>query len=640
MFDLVKNSRIVVGVILALITIPFAFFGIDYYFRGDTAAGQVAKVAGSPIGQREFADALRQQQDAMRRMMQGRVDQAMLDSPEFRQQVLDSLVQERVLYAAALKQGMTVSPAELQAIIAEDPSFHDSTTGKFSREAYRTWLSQRGMNGPYFEAALRKNLLLGRMSQGLTATSFLPGTVLDRLYRLQKEQREVSQVVLAPAQYAARVKLDPAAAQAYYDAHKDEFKLAERAKLEFVVLSMDAIQKHIQVNEDEIKKLFEERAAQTAEPEERRASHILIAASAGASAQTKQAAKAKAEELLAQVRTNPKAFAELAKKNSQDPGSAAEGGDLGFFPRGRMVKPFDDAVFAMKTGEITGPVETQYGYHIIRLDAIKTPSAPDYAKLKPKLEEEVRKNKVAKRFAEAAELFSSTVHDEPDSLQATIDALQRAPFDLKLEPQKTGWFTAAGGDHPLLNNEKFLRSVFSEEVLKKKFNSEAVEIAPGILASARVIEYEPVRPRAFADVQAQIVQKLTADKAAELARQDGEAKLARLHKGESVDAAWSPGVLVSRENRHGLSPEAAQEVFRADVSKLPAYVGAANPDGGYVLFRVSKVVNDETVNAEARKALGRQLDQAIGRQVFEARLASLKQKADVQINPKAIEKGG
>jgi peptidyl-prolyl cis-trans isomerase D len=305
-----------------------------------------------------------------------------------------------------------------------------------------------------------------------------------------------------------------------------------------------------------------------------------------------------------------------------------------------MVKPFDDAVFGMKTGEIAGPVETQYGYHIIRLDAIKTPAAPDYAKLKPKLEEEVRKNKAAKRFAEAAELFSSTVHDEPDSLQATIDALQRAPFDLKLEPQKTGWFTAAGGEHPLLNNEKFLRSVFTEEVLKKKFNSEAVEIAPGMLVSARVIEHEPVRPRAFAEVQAQIVQKLTGEKAAELARQDGEAKLARLRKGEAVDVAWSPGIPVSRENRQGLSPEAAQEVFRADTSKLPAYAGVANPDGRYLLFRVSKVVSDQTVNAEARKALGRQLDQAIGREEFEARLASLKQKADVQINPKAIEKGG
>jgi peptidyl-prolyl cis-trans isomerase D len=274
------------------------------------------------------------------------------------------------------------------------------------------------------------------------------------------------------------------------------------------------------------------------------------------------------------------------------------------------------------------------------LDAIKRPAAPDYAKLKPKLEEEARKNKAAKRFAEAAELFSATVHDEPDSLQAAVDVLRREPFDLKLEPQKAGWFTAAGGDHPLLNNEKFLRSVFTEDVLKKKFNSEAVEIAPGMLVSARVLEYEPVQPRAFAEVQAQIVQKLTSEKAAELARQDGEAKLARLRKGEAVDAAWSPGLLVSRERPQGLSPEAAQEVFRADASKLPAYVGVGSLDGRYLLLRVSKVVSDETVNAEARKALGRQLDQAVGRQEFEARLASLKQKADVRINRKAIEKGG
>lgn len=639
MFDLIKSSRVIVGIILAIIAIPFAFFGIDYYFRGDSAAGQVAHVAGSPIGQREFGEALRQQQEAARRRMQGKIDPAILDSPEFKQQVLDNLIDEHVLYAAALKQGLTVTPAELQARIVENPAFQDPSTGKFSRDAYDSWLRARGTNGLIYEAAIRKDLLLARMGQSIAATSFLPGTVADRLYRLRKQQREIGQVVLAPAQYIAQAKLDAGAAQAYYDAHKDEFKLPEKAKLEFVVLSADAMVKHVEVSEDEIKKLFEETAAKNQEPEERKASHILISAPASATAEAKKAAKAKAEELLTQARKNPKAFAQLAKNNSQDPGSAAEGGDLGYFPRGRMVKAFDDAVFGMKPGEIVGPIETQYGYHIIRLDAIRAAAAPDYAKLKPKLEDEVRKNKSAQRFAEAAELFSRTVHDEPDSLQAAIDALARAPYNLKLEPQKTGWFTAAGGDHPLLNNEKFLRSVFTEDVLKKKFNSEAVEIAQGMLVSARVIEYEPVKPRAFAEVQGQIVAKLTNDKAVELAKQDGEAKLARLRKGEPVALSWSAAVMVSRENRQGLSPAVAQEVFSADTGKLPTYVGAENPDGRYVLLRVSKVVEESNVEPSARKALATQIDQVLGRQEFEAQLASLKDKANVQINRKAIEKG-
>jgi peptidyl-prolyl cis-trans isomerase D len=641
MFDLVKKSRIIVGVILALIAIPFAFFGIDYYFRGDSAGTEVASVAGQPISQREFGDALRQRQDQIRRMLQGRVDQAMLDSPEVRRQVLDDLVADRVLYTAALKAGLTVTPAELQTVISEIPAFReDRGAGKFSRQLYEAALRAQGMNEAGFESLLRKDLLLGRMRQSVEATAFLPDAVLDQLYRLQKERREVSQAVLAPAQYVARVKLEDGAAQAYYDAHKDEFKLPEKAKLEFVVLSLEAIQRQIQVTEDELKQAYQERSEKLSTPEERKASHILVSVPAGSSEETKAQARQKAQALLEQARAAPKQFGELAKKNSEDPGSAAEGGDLGFFARGRMVKPFDEAVFAMKPGEIAGPVETQYGFHIIRLDAIKAAEGVSYDKLKPKLEEELRRTKAGKRFAEASEVFSSTVHDEPDSLQPAIDALGREPFNLKLEPQPTGWFTAAGGDHPLLNGEKFLRAVFTEDVLKKRYNTEAVEIAPNVLASARVTEYQPVQERAFSEVKAQIVDQLTRDKAAELAKQDGEARLAKLRKGEPAEATWSAPTLVSRESRQGLTPEAAQAVFRTDASKLPAYTAVAAPDGRYVLYRVSRVVTDTSVDAETRKALRRQLDQAQGGEEARSQLEALKQKAKIQINPKALEQGG
>jgi peptidyl-prolyl cis-trans isomerase D len=251
----------------------------------------------------------------------------------------------------------------------------------------------------------------------------------------------------------------------------------------------------------------------------------------------------------------------------------------------------------------------------------------------------LRKSKAGKRFAEASEVFSSTVHDEPDSLQAAIDALQREPFNVKLEPQTTGWFTETGGDHPLLNGEKFLRAVFTEEVIKKRYNSEAVEIAPNVLASARVIEYQPTQEQPFAEVKSQIVNKLTRDKAAELAKQDGEARLARLRKGEPTEAAWSAPTLVTRESRQGLTPEAAQAVFRTDASKLPAFTGVAGPDGRYVLYRVTRVVTDASLDAEAKKALRRQLDQAQGAEEARARLEAMKQKAKIQINPKALERG-
>jgi len=632
MFDFVKSRRIVTGIILGLLAIPFAFFGIDFYFRGGDPSDQVAKVAGTRITGREYSEALRQRQDSLRQSMRGQVDQALLDSPQLRQAVLDQLVDERIVYAAALKAGVTVTDADLQTVIAGIPAFRENGgTGKFSRDLYVAALRGQGMSEAGFESLLRKDLILSRARGSTAGTSFMPTTVLDRLYKLRQQQREVSQAVFAPAQFTAQVKLEPNAAQAFYDAHKDQFRLPEKVRVEYVVLSLDGIQRQVEVTPDEIKQYYEEHKAQFGTPEERRASHILIAAPASATPEQRAKAKAKAEGLLADVKKSPQAFADLAKKNSEDPGSGAEGGDLGFSPRGRMVKPFDDALFGMKVGDIVGPVETQYGYHIIKLTAIKGGEGPKFETVKPKIEEEVRKAKAGRRFAEAAESFSNIVYEQPDSLKPAID-------QFKLEPQKSGWITRQGGDAPLLNNEKFLRSLFSDEVLKNKRNSEAIEIAPNMLIAARVVEHEPAAQRPFADVQAEIVRQLTQEKAIVLAKQDGEAKLAQLRKGEASQLTWSPGVTVTREKPGGLHPEALQAVFALDTAKLPGYQGQQAPDGRYVIYRVGKVTNVETVDAEARKGFTQQVDQISGMEAAAASLANQKKKADVQINRQAVEK--
>jgi len=632
MFDFVKSRRIVTGIILGLLAIPFAFFGIDFYFRGGDPSDQVAKVAGTRITGREYSEALRQRQESLRQSMRGQVDQALLDSPQLRQAVLDQLVDERIVYAAALKAGVTVTDADLQTVIAGIPAFRENGgTGKFSRDLYVAALRGQGMSEAGFESLLRKDLILSRARGSTAGTSFMPTTVLDRLYKLRQQQREVSQAVFAPAQFSAQVKLEPNAAQAFYDAHKDQFRLPEKVRVEYVVLSLDGIQRQVEVTPDEIKQYYEEHKAQFGTPEERRASHILIAAPASATPEQRAKAKAKAEGLLADVKKSPQAFADLAKKNSEDPGSGAEGGDLGFSPRGRMVKPFDDALFGMKVGDIVGPVETQYGYHIIKLTAIKGGEGPKFETVKPKIEEEVRKAKAGRRFAEAAESFSNIVYEQPDSLKPAID-------QFKLEPQKSGWITRQGGDAPLLNNEKFLRSLFSDEVLKNKRNSEAIEIAPNMLIAARVVEHEPAAQRPFADVQAEIVRQLTQEKAIVLAKQDGEAKLAQLRKGEASQLTWSPGVTVTREKPGGLHPEALQAVFALDTAKLPGYQGQQAPDGRYVIYRVGKVTNVETVDAEARKGFTQQVDQISGMEAAAASLANQKKKADVQINRQAVEK--
>ena len=353
-----------------------------------------------------------------------------------------------------------------------------------------------------------------------------------------------------------------------------------------------------------------------------------------ATPEQKAKAREKAEALLAQAKKSPQAFAELAKKSSEDPGSAQEGGDLGFFPHGKMVKQFDDAVFAMHVGDIVGPVETQFGFHIIKLNAVKAAEGPKLETVKAQVEEELRKAEGGKRFAEAAETFSNLVYEQPDSLKAAAD-------ELKLELQTSGWITAQGAaENPLLNNQKFLRALFSDDALKQQRNTEAVEIAPGMLISARVIEHQPATLRPFEEVRAEILARLTHDKAVELAKQEGEALVAQLRKGEADGRPWSPPQMVTRERRAGLHQEAVESVFSADASKVPVYFGLSTPDGRYVIYRVSRIIDVETVDAEARKMLARQIEQVVGMEAETARLRGLKKRIDVEINAKAIEKSG
>jgi peptidyl-prolyl cis-trans isomerase D len=631
MYDFVnRNKRLLEIILIVLIVPPFALFGVDWYFRGSDSADQVARVGSTRITQQEFGQALRQRQEQLRQMMGGKVDQAMLDSAEVRRGVLDQLIDERVSYTAALKSGMNVPIAELRSVIGEIPAFKDEK-GNFSPQRYRELLRAQGMTEGGFEASLRKEMIINRNRDLFAGTAFLPNAVVDRLYKLRKQQREVSQLVLEPGQYAGQIKVSDDEVKAFYAAHKQEFELPEKVKLEYVMLTQEAAQKQVSVTPDELKKAYDERGRQQQKPEERHASHILIAVPQSATPEQKSKAKEKAQALLEQAKKSPKGFAELAKKNSEDPGSAVEGGDLGWSPRGRMVRPFDDALFGMKAGDIVGPIETQFGYHIIKLNEIKVPEVPSFDALKPKLEDELRKSKAARLFAQEADEFANLVYDQPDSLKPAIEKF-------KLTPQTTGWVTRQGGDMPLLNNEKLIRSIFSDNAIKRHQNTEAVEVAPNIMIAARVLEHEPAKQRPVEEVRAQIVAALTQEKAGEMARKEGEALLEKLRKGGEAGSKWSASQMVSRETREGLHPEAAAAVFAADASKLPVYVGITAPGGRYVVYRVSKVVDVDTVDPAQRKAIAKQLDPIAGQETLAARLGNLKQNADVKIDAKKLEK--
>ncbi len=633
MYDFVyKHKRWLQIGLLVLIVPPFALFGIDFYFRDTDTGGSLAKVGGARISEVEYSQALRQAQEKMREMMRENPDPSLLNSAQLKESVLNELIERKVTQSHAAKAGMTISDAELQRIIAGIEAFRDQS-GKFSRERYRQLLQGQGLTPDMFENQVRTNIILEQVRSVYSGSVFIPESVADRLLKIREQEREVSQVVFNPADYRKQVKITDADAEKYYTDHKDEFLIPERVKVEFVVLSLEAYQRSIQISDEEIKKFYLENQSRFQTPEERRASHILIPAAAGASAEEKAKAKAQAEDLFKQAKSNPKKFGDLARKFSKDPGSAEKGGDLGFFARGLMVKPFDEATFSMKVGDIAGPVETQYGYHVIRLDEVKAMQSTPLEAVRAQIETDMRKPKVAKAFAEAADSFNNLVYEQFDSLQPAVE-------ELKLTLQKSDWVSRAGGNpNPLLNNDKLLAALFSDEVLKNKHNTSAIEVQPNMLLAARVIEHKSSEGLPLDQVHKDIVQHLADQAATQLAEKEGRAALDKLKKGEPVALSWSAAQMVTLQKRQGLHPEAAQSVFSADTAKLPAYAGVPVSQSRFVIYRVTKVKDVAEISAEQRKALAKQLAQMIGQEQYIAYVASLRERADVKIDKKKLEQG-
>jgi peptidyl-prolyl cis-trans isomerase D len=633
MYDFIyKHKKWLQIILLVLIVPPFALFGIDYYFRDTGSGGALARFGDIRISDLEYSQALRRAQDRMREMSKNNPDPALLNSPQLKESVLNDLIARKVALAHAYKSGMTVSAAELQKIIGAIEAFRDES-GRFSPTRYRQMLQGQGMTPVAFENDIRMNIVLEQLRSVTAGSGFLPDSVVERLLKIREQEREVSQVVFNPVDYRKQVKISEADVEKYYEEHKNEFQIPERVRLEYLVLSADAVGNAAKVTDEELKNYYQANSERYRTPEQRRASHILIPAPAGASTEDKASAKAQAEDLLKQIQSSPSKFAELAAKFSKDPGSAQKGGDLGFFGRGLMVKPFDAAVFALKVGELAGPVETQYGYHIIRLDAVKASQTTPFEAVKQQIIDEVRKPKLGKAYAEAADSFNNLVYEQFDSLQPAAEAL-------KLSVQMSDWVGRAGGNpNPLFNNEKLLNAVFSDEVLKNKHNTSAIEVQPNMLLAARVVEHKPASALPLEQVRNDVMQYLTDKGAIELAGKEGRAALEKLQKGQPVALSWSPLQSVSLQKRQGLHPEGAQAVFGADVSKLPVYAGVPAAQGRFVVYRITRVKDVTAVDPEQRKALGKQLAEMVGQEQYVAYLASLRERADVKVDRRKLEQG-
>lgn len=628
MYDLVHKRKRLVIVVLVIIAVPFLFTLPYNYFFGEHER-PVATFGDHRIGFAEFSQALRQQQEQMRQVTRGQIDPELLDGPDIRAAVLDGIIRQRLMTDAALGSGLVVSDAQLQQIIAQIPAFQEN--GNFSPVRYRQVLQAQNMTPVMFEERLRGELLIDQLGAAFIESTLLPTSVVDRLLRAAGQQREASRVVIAPEPFLAKVQIGADEVRAFFDGNRREFEVPEQARIEYVMLALEQIMKEVAVTADDVKAFYAGNVAQFRAQEEREASHILIRVAPGADAPTRKAALAEAERIAAEVRRNPAAFGDLARKHSQDPASAARGGALGFFPRGAMVRAFDEAVFRMKPGEIAGPVETEFGYHVIRLASIRGGDEAGFEPVRAKVEMELRRQLAAKRFAELAETLSNLAFEQSDSLKPIVE-------QLGLPIRQSDWLGRRATEPAPLANRRLLEAVFSEDVLKDARNTQAIDIGNQTLVVARLLEYRPTGLRSFEEVAGGIEKRLRFERAHQLAVEAGRTQLEALRAGRAGVLPWTAPQLVSRDEPRDLDPALLRQLFRADVSRLPAYTGVEAPGGGYALLRITRVADGKLGDPRVRQSFLIQATEALGQEQLAAYLGALRNRARVTVDQGALQR--
>ena len=628
MFDFVSKHKRLLQFVLALIIVPpFAFWGIQWTQRETAGVGEVASVGGQKITEQEFGEALRQQQDRVRGMLGRNFDPAMFDSPVLRQEVLEGMVAQRLLLQFASRNYLAVDKEHLDELITSIPAFQEN--GRFSSERAKAMLRAEGLSEDAFVASLRRDLLTQQITAAVAESGLTSKATAGQFAQLRAQQREIAEYRVQADAQLAQPGITGDAIRAFYDGNPARFRVPEEVAVEYLALSTDALIASEQVGADEIKAYYESNISKYGEPEQRRASHILIAVKRDAGDAEKESARVRATRILAQLRKSPGSFAELAKKNSGDPGSASQGGDLGFFSRGMMVRPFEDAAFKLKPNQISDLVESDFGFHIIKVTDIKPGKTKSLEAARPEIERELKKQRAARRFAEAAEAFSNLVYEQPESLGPAAERF-------KLAVQRARGVTRNSAPVAALNNARLLAALFADDSIKNRRNTEAVETAPSVLVSARVLDHKPSSLRPFDEVKGDLSKQLAQQEALVLARRQGADRLEQLKKGDAPAVRFGATKLVSRDEPRDLGPEALSRIFGADASKLPVYAGMES-NNGYVIYRVTRVVDvqpDETRARSVQSELGR----ASGTQEFKSFLDGLRADAKVEINNAALEK--
>ncbi|MCW8888081.1 MAG: SurA N-terminal domain-containing protein [Gammaproteobacteria bacterium] len=558
-------------VIVGLIIIPFALWGLNQYVGG---GGEIAaaEVNGQEISQRLLQETYYRQRQRLQQMFGDQLPEELFSESSMKKQLLQQLIEDEVILQSGFSSKMRVGNDQLVATIHSIDAFKES--GQFSNELYERVLRTQGMQPGGFEARLRRDLMLQQYRGGIEGSEFTTPVEKKMVADLNQQQRQIEYVTVPVSNFSLSASVTSDEIQSYYEQNQTKYRTPEMVKVSYVELKQDAIASEIEVEESVQKERYDAQILNYKTPEERRARHILIMDDDDAKA------KQEADAVLARVNAG-ESFEELAKELSKDPGSASQGGDLGFFGLGLMDKAFEDAAYQLQIGEVSPVIKSEFGYHIIKLEEIRGGVTKSFAEVKDQILAEIQQEHAEKGFYDQAELLANYTYEQPDTLQVAAE-------QLNLSIQQTPLFGRNGGTG-IAKNQKFYQAAFSEDVLQRGNNSEVIELSKTHFVVLRLDEHQPEATQPLDSVKGVIEKQLLKDKAEESAQLYAKSLI------DNISAGEKPEVLAKSEKLSWSANTVTRDSKDVDRAIVSASFKMSHPQSGELTKELVKLANGDQV---------------------------------------------
>ncbi|MTW20925.1 SurA N-terminal domain-containing protein [Allochromatium palmeri] len=615
--------------IILLISIPFALWGIQSYL-GVGGEPIAATVNGVEIPARELDRRVQETRFELRERLGAAYDPAAFDDQRLRSEALETLIQEALLMDIVGRLGLRVADQEVQMQILSDPAF--VSEGRFDKDTYERLLRFQGLTPAMYEAQLRQKMNATQLIRAVSSSELATRAELDAYKRLMGQKREISYLRLPLAEHRTEEPIDEARITAYYDSNRARFQSPEQVKLEYLVLDTDSLSSKVEVSEDDLRQLYESDQARFVQPERREVRHLLLKVDADADEATAQSVLDEIQSIRARIQAG-ESFEELAKTLSQDPGSAANGGSLGIIESGIMVPAFDQAAFALPVGELSEPVRTPFGYHLIDVVQILPSEVKPFEDVREQLRAELAKQRAEGLFYDLAERLANISYESRDSLDPAAE-------ELGLTIQRSDWVGRDGSGEGLLAQPKVLAAAFSLDVLVERNNSDLIEPERDKLQAVvlRVAEHREASTKPLDEVREEVISAIRDEQARSAAKAAAETLVDQLREGADWSAVSgdlqpeSPG-LVDRQTAD-VPAGVLDAAFKLPVPAEGAVsVGTAIlDDGDAVVVRLTKV-EDGQVEADTKDGFSAEsfiLTQIMGRQAYTNMLDDMKSRAKIE----------